>query len=107
MSASLANDSRARPNVLGFSTTDMDLPSPLSPISPSRPPVPPDVRSGACASDVHTVARQVVDRSAPDLLVGGPSVHDDRRGRTPRPTAIEEIARDRRRAPDPHHYPEG
>ena len=85
MSASLANDSRARPYVLGSSTTDMTAPharaaasraaSLLARVRLHRRPrasattSPITIVAGAVAVDLDAVRRQLVERAAPHLLV--------------------------------------
>src|SRR5207237_4517222 len=115
MSASLANDNRARPNVFGSSTTDMlssegtnskfqSLRSTL--LESNRHNVANDDGAGAGRLERDFVARKLIERAAPDLLLRPRRVDNDGRRRGASPAAIDELTRDRRRAAETHQHDE-
>src|SRR5262249_58051625 len=99
MSASLANDRRARPNVFGSSTTDI---SPrdfeLFLLKPNRDHVADDDRACALRLERDVFARQLIERAAPHLLVRPRRVDDDGGRSVSPPPAVDEVARDGCRA---------
>src|SRR5829696_6560563 len=116
MSAPLANDSRARPKVLGSSTTDMlssERPAHRGALHRTRrlqadgDDVANDNGSGAAALERHRVGGHLVEGAAPDLLFRPRGVDDHGRGRAAPPAAIDQAARNRRRARDAHQHDDG
>src|SRR3954468_18288126 len=109
MSATLAKDSRVRPNVFGSSTTHIVLssrgPAPARPHAPTvvlacihnrtSPPghcfetqshhIADHDRAGAAGIDGDAIGGEIVERAAPHLLFGPRPVDDDGRRRAARP----------------------
>src|SRR5438045_6522766 len=99
MSAALANDSRARPNVLGSSTTDMGSDSGSSDalahasfriprsefLQPDRHHVADDDPAGAARLELHRAGGERIERSAPHVLPGPRPRDNDHRRRPARP----------------------
>src|SRR5262245_16731501 len=100
MSASLANDSRARPNVFGSSTTDMTSPWRFArgePVEPRARRTEPyhfadDDGARPRAIDIHCVRGELTQRSSPRVLLRRPRVHDDGGGCAAGPATIEQVA---------------
>src|SRR6266849_4233808 len=62
-------------------------------------------RACAVAFDLRTVQREIVQRAAPDLLLRPRGIDDDGGRRAARPSAIDQLTRDRRGTPEAHqHY---
>src|SRR5690349_21695628 len=116
MSASLANDSRARPKVLESSTTDM-VSSERSPerlalrtcnrMQPDGNDIADNDRPGAVAGDLDRVGGKLTERAAPHLLLRLRRVDDDRRRRPRRPAVVDQPAGNRRRPAQAHQDHDG
>src|SRR5262249_7849447 len=117
MSAALANDSRARPKVLGSSTTDMGLLRITylkvglreARVAPQPGPTarPTNAAAGPRVLAPHPPRRKLVQRAAPPLLIRSRCVNDDCRWRPARPAVVDESARHGRRSPEPHQDDDG
>src|SRR5262249_21244135 len=117
MSATLANESRARPNVLGSSTTDMgflrvthlNVANREARIAPQtdRDDIADDDGAGTAAVDLDGICRKLVQRAAPHLLIRPRRVNDDGRWRSARPAVVDEPARTGRRSPESHQDDDG
>src|SRR5262249_60353995 len=100
MSATFANDRRARPNVLGSSTTDMgflslkhlevEIRKARTVPQADRHDVADDDGSGAAAVDLDGVGGKLVQRAAPHLLIRPRRVDDDGGPRSARPAVGDE-----------------
>src|SRR3954471_808642 len=102
MSASLANESRARPGVLSASVVDIVLPSRGALRCRSRRRDVVQIKSGNRADDYHRrsvaeefgaigAGRQIGERAAPDLLLRTRAVGNNRRRRARLPAAADEL----------------
>ena len=120
MSASLANDSRARPKVLGSSTSDMSASSVVAILqrratSPIAEPRSVDCvqsrrrrrsRSSRRRRRRRHRARRASSSSVPrhTCCAGRRRVDDDRRRRAARPAAVDQPTGNRRRSRQPHQH---
>src|SRR6188474_2253020 len=117
MSASLANERRARPNVFGSST--MDILVPLAALkgppytdggcrnlNPRGDDVADHDRSCSAWIDSRELRRHLIQCPAPGLLFRSPRVDDHRHWRPAGPAGIDERARDRRGPPKSHQHDE-